>query len=189
MIDEALIKLVVSEIGAIPESGLDAYLSCTVEILSDKLGFPLVEIYLLDNTNKWAVLRAGSGKTGKLFMNHNRKFPLLGKDEFDSQISPAILLAEVRVRRWVSGEVLKCPLLRVSGLSENKLIFTAQRYRIPPFQSPEIPLVMTELYVPVQAKESVIGALVIHSHDPFAFNVTDAEKILTVCEKIEERLT
>lgn len=189
MIDDALINLVVSEIGSVSESDFSAYIDSVVNILADKLGFPLVEIYLLDHTNEWAILRAGSGKIGEFFVNRNRKFTLVGKDEFDSQISSAILSAEIRVRRWVSGEVLSWPLHRGSSLPETNLIFTTRQHKISPFSSPEIPLVMTELYVPVQVKTIVKGVLVIHSRDPFAFNAADVEKILTVCKKIEERLT
>lgn len=78
----------------------DECLKQAVEIIAEQLSLIFAGIYLADTTKTWAIFRAGSGKTGKVLLEHKHKL------EIDKNILSAVGQSILTNTIWVTEQIL-----------------------------------------------------------------------------------
>ncbi len=123
---------------------LDELLRVTVDIICEEYGFYYAGIFLLDETQQWAVLRAGHGQAGQSMLAEGYRLPV--GDE--SVVGLALLNRAARVELDLNGD--------------------AQR-----LQNPSLHKTRSEAALPLMVKDSVLGALSVQSDQANAFSSDD----------------
>jgi len=77
----------------------DECLKQAVEIVAEQLSLIFAGIYLTDTTKTWAIFRAGSGKTGKVLLEHKHKL------EIDKNILSAVGQSILTNTIWVTEQI------------------------------------------------------------------------------------
>jgi PAS domain S-box-containing protein len=136
----------------------DELIHQVVELTRERFGLYYVGLYLVDQTDgsgKWAVLRAGTGETGRQMVAHGRRIEVGG----DSMVGWCIANRQSRLEEDVSEESarLKNPLL------------TATR---------------SKLALPLISRGQAIGAMTIQSAQPDAFADDDITTLQTMADQL-----
>ncbi|MFB0536601.1 MAG: GAF domain-containing protein [Anaerolineae bacterium] len=135
---------------------LDELLSQVVELIHHILGYYYVHVFLVDETSKEALFRAGSGETGRMI---------------EEQGGVRLKVGEQGIIGWVAGSGL--PLL-VNDVSQEP------RY-VP---NDALPATRSELAVPLKIGQRVIGVLDVQSDELNAFDLDDVAVLQTLGDQV-----
>ena len=123
---------------------IEQLISKTVEEISQRFGFYYAGLFLLDDDEAWAILRAGSGEAGRRMVEENHRL----KNDVTSMVGFAISQGQARIAHRVGDEVQR-------------------------FEHPYLPLTQSEIALPLITRGKVIGALDVQSELPNAFSKED----------------
>ncbi len=123
-----------------------------------KEGFDLyyVGLFLVDDTNEWAVLRAGTGAEGKEQIQANHRLSIAGED---SMIGWAIARRQARIALDVGQDAVR-------------------------FDNPYLPHTRSEMALPLVSREQVIGAITIQSTQRAAFSEDDSASLQIMADQL-----
>jgi GAF domain-containing protein/anti-sigma regulatory factor (Ser/Thr protein kinase) len=136
---------------------LDPYdlLQRTVDIICDEFGFYYAGVFLLDETQQYAVLRAGRGDSGKAMIKEGHKLAVGG----NSMIGASIANKQGRIALDVGVEA----------------VF---------FENPHLPKTRSEMALPLVVGEEAIGALTVQSTEEAAFHDEDIAALQTMADQL-----
>ncbi len=134
---------------------VDRLLSESVELIQEQFGFYYVGIFLLDQTGKWAVLRAGTGEAGRRMLEAGHRLEVGGR----SMIGWCTAHGKARIALDVGREAVR-------------------------FGNPLLPLTRSEMALPLKSRERVIGAMTVQSDRPAAFTSEDILVLQTVADHL-----
>ncbi|MBK8781257.1 MAG: GAF domain-containing protein [Anaerolineales bacterium] len=127
----------------------------TVDIICDEFGFYYAGVFLIDDKNQYAVLRAGRGEAGKAMIKEGHKLAIGG----NSMIGASIANRQGRIALDVGHEA----------------VF---------FENPHLPKTRSEMALPLIAGEDVIGALTVQSTEEAAFHDEDIAALQTMADQL-----
>ncbi len=134
---------------------LDILLSRIVSLVKERFQYYHCSIFLVDESNEFAVIREGSGDAGKELKQRNFKFAVGSKSVIGSCTS--------------TGE----PVL-VNDVSSSSL-FTP---------NPLLPATRSELVLPLKITGKVIGAIDLHASQPDAFDADDLKVLQILADQV-----
>jgi len=134
---------------------LDELLPQTAELIRQRFDLYYVGIFLLDETGRWAVLRAGTGEAGRQMLAAGHKLEVGGK----SMIGWCTANARARIALDVGAEAIR-------------------------FDNPLLPLTRSEMALPLISRGRVIGAMTIQSDRPAAFTEEDITALQTMADQL-----
>ncbi len=136
----------------------DELLSRTVDIICDEYEFYYSGIFLietLEDGKRWAVLKAGRGKAGRLMIKHNHKLEVGGR----SMVGACTQLNEARIAFDVGQEAVW-------------------------FNNPFLPDTRSEMALPLSLGREVIGALTVQSVEEAAFSDEDVSSLQMMADQL-----
>lgn len=134
---------------------LEELLPHTVNIICEAYGLYYAGVFLVDEANEYAVLRAGYGKAGKAMVADGHKL----KIGTESMIGASIAMGEARIALDVGEE-------RVH------------------FKNPHLPHTRSEMALPLIYGGKALGAVTIQSSEERAFSDDDITTLLTMAEHL-----
>jgi len=134
---------------------MDELLNKTVDIICDAYGFYYAGVFLIDETNEWAVLRAGRGEAGAAMIADGHKLKVGGL----SMIGTAIRQRKARIALDVGEEPVH-------------------------FKNPHLPHTRSEMALPLIAGNEVIGALTVQSVEEAAFSDDDVTALQAMADQL-----
>src|SRR5688572_12163745 len=136
----------------------DELLARTVDIICDRYGFYYSGIFLiatLEDGKRWAVLRAGRGKAGRIMMDNHHKLEVGGR----SMIGACTALNQARIALDVGKEAVW-------------------------FNNPFLPDTRSEMALPLSLRGQVIGALTVQSVEEAAFSAEDISSLQALADQL-----
>lgn len=130
-------------------------LTRVVNLISEKFGFYHVGIFLLDSTEKWAVLQAASSEGGQRMLARGH-----------------------RLRVGQTGIVGY-----VTARGEPRIVLEVEEDAVY-FDNPDLPETHSEMALPLRARGEVIGALDVQSRLPRAFIEEDIDVMQTLADQV-----
>jgi len=127
----------------------------TVEFIRDRFGLYYVGIFLLDETGRWAVLRAGTGEAGRQMISQGHQLEVGGQ----SMIGQCAARGEARIALDVGEEAVR-------------------------FDNPLLPRTRSEMAIPLRARGRVIGAMTVQSTEEAAFDEADIAVMQTMADQV-----
>lgn len=137
----------------------DVLLNQVVRLVRDRFDLYYAGVFLLDAHREYAVLRAGTGEAGARMVAEGHKLAIGG----DSMIGRCILTRQARIALDVGQEAIR-------------------------FNNPYLWKTRSELALPVQTGETVLGAMTIQSELPAAFDQDDILVFQTVADNLATAL-
>lgn len=134
---------------------LQQLLSQTAELLRQQFNLYYVGIFLVDESGRWAVLRAGTGEAGRKMLEAGHKLEVGGP----SMIGWCTAYGKPRIALDVGEEAVR-------------------------FDNPLLPQTRSEMALPLLSRERVIGAMTIQSDCPAAFMPEDITVLQTVADQL-----
>ena len=119
-------------------------LNHVVELLTERFGLYYAGVFLVDEHNEYAVLKAGSGEAGKEMVTRHHRLLVGG----DSMIGWATANRQPRIALDVGEEAVR-------------------------FNNPFLPATRSEMALPILVRENVLGAITIQSDQAQAFDTAD----------------
>lgn len=146
-----------TEIAQITSSilSLDLLLEQSVNLLRDRFGYYYVGLFLVEDTGRWAVLRAGTGEAGKTMLERSHKLEVGGA----SMIGQCVAENAARIALDVGVEAVR-------------------------FDNPLLPETHSELAVPLRSRGRAIGAMTIQSVERMAFSEEDIAVLQTTADQL-----
>ncbi len=123
---------------------LDTLMRAAVELIRERFDLYYVGIFLTDETNQWAVLRAGTGEAGQALLGQNYRLEVGGA----SMVGLCIAHSEPRIALDVGRESTH-------------------------FENPLLPDTHSEAAIPLRSRGKILGALNIQSQHVGAFTEVD----------------
>ncbi len=127
----------------------------TVDIICDEFGFYYAGVFLIDDTREWAVLRAGRGKAGKAMIAAGHKLKVDGH----SMIGVATGQRKALIALDVGEEPVH-------------------------FKNPHLPDTRSEMALPLNVGDKVIGAVTVQSTAEAAFTDDDITVLQTMADQL-----
>jgi len=134
---------------------LDELLNKAVDIICAAYGFYYTGVFLIDEANEWAVLRAGRGQAGAAMIAKGHKLKVGGL----STIGAAISQRQARISSGMGGEPAY-------------------------FENPHLPDTRSEMALPLIAGDKVIGALTVQSTQEAAFGDDDVNALQAMADQL-----
>jgi PAS domain S-box-containing protein len=141
---------------------LDELIRQVVNLVQERFGLYYVGLFLVDETGdwggeprKWAVLRAGSGETGRQMLEAGHKLEIGG----NSMIGWCVANRQARIALDVGEEAVR-------------------------FDNPWLPETRSELALPLVSRQQVIGAMTIQSVQEAAFSQEDISVLQTMADQL-----
>ncbi len=134
---------------------LDELLQTTVNIICKEYKFYYSGIFLLDEAQEWAVLRAGYGKAGDQMLTENHRLAVNGA----SMIGAAIRERAGHITADVGDE---------------------EKH----FKNPHLPETRSEMALPLIAKDENLGALSVQSEKVNAFSNADIDALQVMADQL-----
>jgi GAF domain-containing protein/CheY-like chemotaxis protein len=134
---------------------LDQLLPRTVDIICEAYGFYYAGVFLIDDSGRWAVLRAGHGEAGAAMLARGHRLEVGGL----SMVGTATRLREARIALDVGAE-------RVH------------------FKNPLLPHTRSEMALPLVAGDKVLGAVTVQSVEERAFSPDDILTLQTMADHL-----
>jgi signal transduction histidine kinase len=134
---------------------INELLSNVAELIRDHFEYYYVGIFLMDELNKWAVLRAATGEIGKRMIEAGHRL----KAEDSSMIGWCITHQEARIALDVGEDAIR-------------------------FVNPNLPLTRSEIALPLITHGEVIGALTIQSEHAAAFSQVDITALQAMADLV-----
>jgi GAF domain-containing protein len=122
----------------------DQLLRQTVNLICDRFGLYYVGLFLLDETKRWAVLRAGTGEPGRQMLEAGHRLQVGG----ESMVGWCTANVQARIALDVGEEAVR-------------------------FDNPLLPETRSEMALPLVSRGQVIGALTVQSTEARAFSNED----------------
>ena len=133
----------------------DELIATTVELVRERFGLYYVGLFLIDESNQWAVLRAGTGEAGRTMQANGHRLPVGGQ----SMIGWCIAHQQARIALDVGDEAVR-------------------------FENPLLPLTRSEMALPLISRGRVVGAATIQSTEPKAFSADDIAILQTMADQL-----
>ncbi len=130
-------------------------LSRTAELVRERFNLYYVGIFLVDETGRWAVLRAGTGEAGRKMLEMGHKLEVGGS----SMIGWCTAYGKPRIALDVGKEAIR-------------------------FDNPFLPQTRSEMALPLVSRERVIGAMTVQSDRPAAFTPEDVTVLQIVANQL-----
>ena len=127
----------------------------TVDIICDEFGFYYAGVFLVDDTNQYALLRAGRGEPGRDMLREGHRLAIGG----NSMIGASIANKKGRIALDVGEEA----------------VF---------FENPHLPKTRSEMALPLIVADEVIGALTVQSTEEAAFHEEDIDALQTMADQL-----
>ncbi len=134
---------------------LDELLPKTVDIICDAYNFYYAGVFLIDENQEYAVLRAGRGEAGKAMIAANHKLKLGG----NSMIGMAARERIARISLDVEGEDAF-------------------------FRNPHLPETRSEMALPLCTGKNCLGAVTVQSVEGYAFSGDDIQTLQTMADHL-----
>jgi len=133
---------------------LNELLPQAVELVRERFGLYYIGIFLVDETDAWVALRAGSGEAGRIMLENKHGFPIDGS----SMIGRCVAEARPQLPERVE---------------------TAVRY-----VNPLLPDTTAEIALPLVSRNQMIGAMSIQSSTIRTFSAADITILQTVADQL-----
>lgn len=127
----------------------------TVDIICDEFGFYYAGVFLVDETNQYALLRAGRGEPGRAMLREGHRLAIGG----NSMIGASIANKKGRIALDVGEEA----------------VF---------FENPHLPKTRSEMALPLIVADEAIGALTVQSTEEAAFHEEDIDALQTMADQL-----
>lgn len=127
----------------------------TVDIICDEFGFYYAGVFLVDETNQYALLRAGRGEPGRAMLREGHRLAIGG----NSMIGASIANKKGRIALDVGAEA----------------VF---------FENPHLPKTRSEMALPLIVADEAIGALTVQSTEEAAFHEEDIDALQTMADQL-----
>lgn len=137
---------------------LDELLTRTVDLICDEYGFYYAGIFLIEtlaDSKRWAVLKAGRGKAGRLMIENHHKLEVGGR----SMIGACTALNQARIALDVGKEAVW-------------------------FNNPFLPDTRSEMALPLAVGNEIIGALTVQSTQEAAFSPEDISSLQALADQL-----
>lgn len=135
---------------------LDNLLNTVVHLISDNFGFYHVGIFLLDDTQDYAVLRAASSEGGWRMLSREHKLQV-GKQGIVGYVTGT---GEPRVQQQVVGD------------------------ESVHYNNPDLPLTKSEMALPLMVGNEILGALDVQSVEEQAFSEEDVSALQVLADSV-----
>jgi GAF domain-containing protein/HAMP domain-containing protein len=126
-----------------------------VHLISDRFGFYHAGIFLVDEAEEYAVLRAASSEGGQRMLARGH----------------ALQVGKVGVVGYAAGR----------GEPRIALAVRADEYH---YKNPDLPLTQSEVALPLKVRERVIGVLDVQSQEEMAFDTEDVAILQTLADQV-----
>ena len=133
---------------------LDELLPQMVELIRDRFNLYYVGIFLVNEADKYAVLRAGTGEAGRKMLEVGHKLEVGGA----SMIGWCIANQKARIALDVGKEATR-------------------------FSNPLLPMTRSEMALPLFSRDHAIGAMTIQSDQPTAFTQEDITVLQSMADQ------
>jgi PAS domain S-box-containing protein len=130
-----------------------------VEIIRSHFEYYYVGMFLIEENNEWAILRAATGKTGEQLIEMKHRLKL----EDSSMVGWCITHRQARIALDVGEDAVR-------------------------FANPLLPLTRSEIALPLIAHGNVIGAMTIQSQKPSAFSAVDITTLQAMADLVANAL-
>ncbi len=130
-------------------------LNAAVQLIRDRFDLYYVGVFLVDDQNEWAILRAGTGEAGRIQLADNHRLKIGG----ESMIGWALANMKGRIALDVGKEAVH-------------------------FQNPYLPETRSEIALPLIYRGQAIGALTVQSTEPAAFSQQDTIFLQTMADQL-----
>ena len=137
------------------EQKLENLLPLITRLVSERFGFYHVGIFLIDNTNQFAVLQAANSSGGKNMLKRGHKLEVGGSG--------------------IVGYVAQSGLPRISLDVGQDAVF---------FDNPDLPNTRSELALPLKVRDFIVGVLDVQSEKPGAFTDNDTNTLSILADQI-----
>ncbi len=141
------------------EQKLEKLLPLITRLVSERFGFYHPGIFLIDETNQFAVLQTASSEGGKNMMAHGYRLEV-GES-------------------GIVGQVAKTGLPRIALDVGLDAVF---------FNNPDLPDTRSEMALPLRVRDQTIGILDVQSEKPGAFTENDANTLSILADQIATAL-
>ncbi|MFN8560038.1 MAG: GAF domain-containing protein, partial [Anaerolineae bacterium] len=147
-----------AEVSQIASSILDLgiLLPRIVDLIRDSFGYDHVQIFLMDDQNQFAELRASTGDAGRQLLEIRHKL---------EKGSPSVIGA-------------------VTANGQPTIASDTADARVVHRPNPYLPLTRSEMAIPLKLKGQVVGALDVQSNQPNAFDDDDIQVLTTLAAQI-----
>ena len=134
---------------------LDTLLNNAVDIICEAYDFYYAGVFLVDEANEWAVLRAGRGQAGAAMLAAGHKLKIGGH----SMIGTSVEQCKARIALDVGDEPVH-------------------------FKNPHLPETRSEMALPLAVREEVIGAVTVQSIEEAAFSDYDITSLQAMADQL-----
>jgi GAF domain-containing protein/HAMP domain-containing protein len=140
---------------ATSELNLDELMNRAVTLIRERFDLYYAGLFLLDDTGRWAELRAGTGEAGRLMVTQGHRLEVGS----NSMVGWCTAYGQARIALDVGEEAII-------------------------FDNPLLPNTHSEMALPLVARERVIGALDVQSMKERAFGQEDVTVLQTLADQI-----
>lgn len=130
-----------------------------VEIIRSHFEYYYVGMFLIEENNEWAILRAATGETGEQLIEMKQRLKL----EDSSMVGWCITHGQARIALDVGEDAVR-------------------------FANPLLPLTRSEIALPLITHGNVIGAMTIQSEKPSAFSAVDITTLQAMADLVANAL-
>jgi GAF domain-containing protein len=134
---------------------LDSLLKDTIELIRQQFGFYHAGLFLTDDANEYAVLKAATGEVGQRMLERNHRLKI-GEEGI---VGYAISKNEPRIAMDVGEDAVH-------------------------FKNPDLPNTRSEMALPLRSGGKVIGALDVQSENEAAFGNDDIRVLNTIADEL-----
>jgi GAF domain-containing protein len=138
----------------------DELINTSVNLIRDHFNFYYVGLFLLDEAREWAVLRAGTGRAGRIQLARNHRLKVGG----ESMIGWSIAHRRARIALDVGKDAVH-------------------------FRNPILPDTHSEMALPLISRDEALGALTVQSVERGAFSDEDITLLQTMADQLANALT
>ncbi len=138
-----------------PTEAIEDLLTNATRLISEKLGYYHVGIFLLDNSREFAILKASNSKGGQEMLTHGHQLKVGGTG--------------------IVGYVAQSGRPRIALDTGVDAVF---------FNNPYLPETRSELSVPIKYGAILIGILDVQSTQSSAFNIEDENTLSTIANQL-----
>lgn len=135
---------------------LDYLLPSVVELIKEQFEYDQVQVFLMDDDNRWAMLHASTGEPGEQLLEIEHKLE--------------------RGSKSVIGQVTE--------LGEVSIALDTADANVIHKPNPYLPLTRSEMAMPLFVQGEVVGALDVQSNHPNAFSEEDIQALTTLAAQI-----
>jgi PAS domain S-box-containing protein len=134
---------------------INELINTSVNLIRDQFEFYYVGLFMVDEAQEWAVLRAGTGEAGRIQIERQHRLKIGG----GSMIGWSIQNRRARIALDVGEEAVR-------------------------FQNPYLPETHSEMALPLISRDEVLGALTVQSVERGAFSDEDITLLQTMADQL-----